>query len=97
MDSEFQRSVSSRVNRRGDRNNQSQQTKDVEDGFFSTGRMPQDYPLKIVWKRGFIRLVLVAAILWMLLILTVLLFHVWSCQSSITFFSGILESVWLLW
>lgn len=47
--------------------------------------------MKIVWKRGFIRLVLVAGIAWMLLILVVLLFHVWSCQSSLAFFSGIRE------
>lgn len=58
--------------------------------FFSSGRVPQDYPMKVFWKRGFIRLVLVAGIAWMLLILLVLLFHVWSCQSSLSFFSGIL-------
>jgi hypothetical protein len=44
--------------------------------------------MKIIWKRGFVRLVLVAGILWMLLILAVLSFHVWSCQSSSVFFSG---------
>lgn len=44
--------------------------------------------MKIIWKRGFIRLVLVGGIIWMLLILVVLLFHVWSCQSSVVFFSG---------
>ncbi|CAI9102971.1 OLC1v1001375C2 [Oldenlandia corymbosa var. corymbosa] len=37
---------------------------------------------------GFVRLVLVAGIIWMLLILTVLLFHIWSCQSSVAFFSA---------
>lgn len=62
---------------------------DSEGGLFSPGRLSQDYPMKIVWKRGFIRLVLVAGIAWMLLILVVLLFHVWSCQSSLSFFSGI--------
>lgn len=63
---------------------------DAKGGLFSP-RFPQDYPMKIVWKRGFIRLVLVAGIAWMLLILVVLLFHVWSCQSSLAFFSGIRE------
>lgn len=52
-------------------------------------RVSQDYPMKIVWKKGFIRLVLVGGILWMLLILLASLLHVWSCQSSISFFSGI--------
>ncbi|RWW04364.1 hypothetical protein BHE74_00007258 [Ensete ventricosum] len=45
-------------------------------------------PLRMVWRKGFIRLVLVSAILWMLLILFALLFHLWSCHSSISFFSG---------
>lgn len=45
--------------------------------------------MKIIWKRGFIRLVLVGGIIWMLLILVVLLFHVWSCQSSVAFFSAL--------
>lgn len=62
---------------------------DSEEGFLYPERLPQDYPMKIVWKKGFIRLVLVAGILWMLLILIALLFHVWSCQSSVSFFSGI--------
>lgn len=61
---------------------------DFEVGFFSSGRVPQDYPMKIVWKKGFIRLVLVAGILWMLLILIALFFHIWSCQSSVSFLSG---------
>ncbi|KAK9287067.1 hypothetical protein L1049_015476 [Liquidambar formosana] len=86
---EVQRSVSLRVNRRGDRNNQTHQTKDIEGDYFTSGRLPQDYSMNIVWKRGFIRLVLVAGILWMLLILIVLLFHLWSCQSSFAFFSAI--------
>ncbi|KAF9621662.1 hypothetical protein IFM89_025573 [Coptis chinensis] len=78
---EAQRSVSLRLNRRGD---------DVLNAFLSpSGRMSPDYPMKIIWKKGFIRLFFVVGILWMLLILTVLLFHVWSCQSSITFFSAI--------
>ncbi|XP_057966412.1 probable hexosyltransferase MUCI70 [Malania oleifera] len=89
MEMELQRSISSRANRRGDRNNQHSQSKDVEGSFFSPGRFSPDYPMKIVWKTGFIRLVLVGGILWMLLILTALLFHIWSCQSSLAFFSAI--------
>ncbi|THG00605.1 hypothetical protein TEA_008273 [Camellia sinensis var. sinensis] len=90
MDSDYQRSVSSRASRRPERNNQHHQTKDAdaEGGFFSPGRLSQDFPMKIIWKMGFIRLILIGGILWMLLILTVLLFHVWSCQSSSAFFSG---------
>lgn len=64
---------------------------DAEGGFFSPGWFSQDYATKIIWKMGFIRLFLVGGILWMLLILIVLLFHVWSCQSSLGFFSGTLE------
>uniref|UniRef100_A0A5B6YY87 TOD1/MUCI70 glycosyltransferase-like domain-containing protein n=1 Tax=Davidia involucrata TaxID=16924 RepID=A0A5B6YY87_DAVIN len=45
--------------------------------------------MKVVWKTGFIRLVLLVGILWVLLIIAVLLFHVWSCQSSLAFFSAI--------
>ncbi|KAI8554928.1 hypothetical protein RHMOL_Rhmol05G0134300 [Rhododendron molle] len=45
--------------------------------------------MKIIWRRGFLRLVLVGGILWMFLILTVLLFHVWSCQSSLAFLSDL--------
>ncbi|KAA8538889.1 hypothetical protein F0562_025581 [Nyssa sinensis] len=86
MESEVQRSVSLRANRRADRNYQHQQTKD---GSFSPAKISQDFSLKLLWKRGCIRLVLVAGILWMLLILTVLLFHIWSCQSSLAFFSVI--------
>ncbi|KAJ0010575.1 hypothetical protein Pint_33545 [Pistacia integerrima] len=80
MEGKIQRPFSLRLNRR----NQTPRAKDTEGGRFS-----QDYPMKIVWKRGFIRLVLVAGIIWMLLILFVLLIHVWSCQSSVAFFSAI--------
>ncbi|XVE48821.1 hypothetical protein DITRI_Ditri01bG0033100 [Diplodiscus trichospermus] len=89
MDSELQRPVSFRLNRRGDRNNQRPFAKDDGGGLFSSVRLSQDNPMKVVWKQGFVRLVLVAGILWMLLILIVLLFHVWSCQSSFSFFSAI--------
>ncbi|KAL3597522.1 hypothetical protein D5086_009159 [Populus alba] len=96
MESDGLRSVSLRLNRRGGdyrSNNDNNQTpsnnsKDVG-GFFGAGKLPSDCPMKIIWKRGFVRLVLVAGILWMLLILAVLSFHVWSCQSSSVFFSVI--------
>ncbi|KAK3033523.1 hypothetical protein RJ639_032752 [Escallonia herrerae] len=88
MENEFQHSVSLRASRRTDRSYHHQVPKDAEGGFFHVGRIPQDYPMKIIWKKGFIRLVLVGGIIWMLLILIVLLFHVWSCQSSVAFFSG---------
>ncbi|GAV77245.1 DUF616 domain-containing protein [Cephalotus follicularis] len=87
MENEAQRSVSFRFRR--DRSNPTPYAKDGEGSFFSPGRLPHDYAMKIVWKRGFVRLVLVAGILWMLLILIVLLLHVWSCQSSLAFFSAI--------
>jgi len=61
---------------------------DVDVSLFSSGRVSQDYPMKIVWKKGFVRLVLVVGILWMLLILLALLFHIWSCQTSVSFLSG---------
>ncbi|KAG5247213.1 DUF616 protein [Salix suchowensis] len=98
MESEVQRSVSLRANRKGgnyrSNNNHSSpsNSKDVEGrggGLFSSGKLSSDYAMKIIWKKGFIRLVLVAGILWMLLILIVLLFHIWSCQSSYLFFSAI--------
>ncbi|KAH7853148.1 hypothetical protein Vadar_033964 [Vaccinium darrowii] len=89
MNNDYQRSVSLRVSRRAERNNQNQQSEDVESGFFPTGKLSQDHPMKIIWKKGFLRLVLVGGILWMFLILTTLVFHVWSCQSSLAFFSAI--------
>lgn len=90
MESKAKRSVSSRFNHRGEHNNHHNQYPDSKDeeGGLLLGRFPHDYPMKAVWKKGFIRLFLVAGILWMLLILTVLLFHVWSCQSSVAFFSA---------
>ena len=71
---------------------------DADDGsgLFSSVRLSQDNPMKVVWKQGFVRLVIVAGILWMLLILIVLLFHVWSCQSSFSFFSGTLDTFFCL-
>lgn len=61
---------------------------DVEDGILP-GKVPQDSAMKIVCKRGVIRLLLVGVILWVVLILLATLFHVWSCHSSISFLSGI--------
>lgn len=87
MESDFNRTVSSRASRRN--NHPNQPTKEAEGGFFSPGRFSHEYPMRMIWKRGFIRLVLVGGILWMMLILVVLLFHVWSCQSSLTFFSAL--------
>lgn len=89
MEAEGLRSVSLRANRRGDRGNQSSSAKDAEGGFFSPGRLAHEYPMKVMFRMGFVRLVLVAGIVWMLLILSVLLFHVWSCQSSVAFVSAI--------
>ncbi|KAL2343313.1 hypothetical protein Fmac_004598 [Flemingia macrophylla] len=56
MEGDLQKSRSLRLNRRGDRSNQSQLAKDFEEGFFPSGRVTQDYPMKIVWKKGFVRL-----------------------------------------
>lgn len=83
MDKEFQPSVSLRPNRRYHHHPQ------TKGGLFNGGRSSQEYTMKFIWKTGFIRLVLVSGIIWMLLILTVLLFHVWSCQSSLAFFSAL--------
>ncbi|ESW31413.1 hypothetical protein PHAVU_002G236800 [Phaseolus vulgaris] len=87
MEDDLQRSRSLRLSRRGDRSNQNP-AKDVDVTLFSSGRVSQDYPTKIVWKKGFVRLVLVVGILWMLLILLALLFHIWSCQTSVSFLSA---------
>ena len=60
---------------------------------FSPSRLHSDYGIKTIWKAGFLRLLLVGGILWMLLIILALLFHVWSCQSSLSFFSGIIIAI----
>lgn len=80
MDNDFQRSVSLRASRRPERINLSYQK--------GGGNLAPDFSMKNIWKKGFIRLVLVAGIIWMLLILSALLFHLWSCQSSLAFFSA---------
>ncbi|KAG9442372.1 hypothetical protein H6P81_018226 [Aristolochia fimbriata] len=92
MEIDPMRSLSLRVgSRRTDRKAQHQQSKDAEVGLKSSGKISPDITMKIIWKKGFIRLVLVAGILWMLLILAALLFQVWTCQSSVTFISGICQ------
>ncbi|KAL8497783.1 hypothetical protein ACS0TY_021207 [Phlomoides rotata] len=84
MENDFHRSVSSRATRR----NQNQQTRDTG-GLLYSGKLSQEYTMRITWKRGFIRLILTGGIIWMLLILTVLFFHIWSCQSSVAFFAAL--------
>lgn len=64
---------------------------DPEEGLFSPGRLSTEYPMKILWRKGFVRLFLVGGMIWMTLILFVLLVHIWSCQSSVAFFSGIIK------
>ena len=41
-----------------------------------------------VWRGGAVRLVLVSAIAWALLVLLALAFHLWSCSSPVSFLSG---------
>lgn len=91
MDNDGHPSVSLRASRRPDRLNNNFEIKvaDGGDTFFDSDKSSSDYPIKIIWKRGFIRLLLVGGILWMLLILAVLIFHIWTCQSSLVFLSAI--------
>jgi hypothetical protein len=44
--------------------------------------------MRPVWRRGAVRLVLVSAIAWAMLVLLALAFHLWSCSSSVAFLSG---------
>nr|CAB3471460.1 unnamed protein product [Digitaria exilis] len=44
--------------------------------------------MRLVWRRGAVRLVLVSAIAWAMLVLLALAFHLWSCSSSVAFLSG---------
>ncbi|KAL0365694.1 UNVERIFIED_CONTAM: hypothetical protein Sangu_0667000 [Sesamum angustifolium] len=85
MDNDSQRSVSLRAARRI----HNQHTKDTEGGISYGGKLSQEYAMKIIWKKGFVRLILMAGILWMLLILAVLLFHIWTCQSSVASFAAL--------
>ncbi|WOL05291.1 hypothetical protein Cni_G14018 [Canna indica] len=88
METEAQRYLSLRASRRTERSDSGSRLKDHETGISANGKGIQD-PLRLVWRRGFIRLILVSAILWMLLILFALLFHLWSCHSSISFLSAL--------
>lgn len=88
MDGEAQRSLSLRAARRPDRSNQAARPKDVGGDSSSPGKAAQDH-LKMIWRRGFVRLLLVSGILWSMLIVATLLFHVWSCHSSIAFLSAL--------
>ncbi|CAN8276771.1 unnamed protein product [Cochlearia groenlandica] len=87
--SDFQRPLSVRLSRRGERSYHNAHSKEAVAGFFSPTRLHTDYTINKIWKAGFVRLLLVGGIVWMLLILVALLFHVWSCQSSLSFFSAI--------
>lgn len=90
MESDFQRTVSSRASRRADRNRLIPQTvKDGKGEFLVGGELPSDFSLRILWKRGFIRLLLFAGIICIFLIPITSLFHIWSCQSSVAFFSAL--------
>ena len=57
-------------------------------GLLYTEKLSPEYTMRLTWKMGFFRLLLTGGIIWMLIILTVLCFHIWSCQSSVAFFSG---------
>ncbi|KAK8987332.1 hypothetical protein V6N11_027085 [Hibiscus sabdariffa] len=50
MDTELQRPLSFRLSRRGDRNNQRSCDKDDGGELFSSVRLPQDNPVKTVWR-----------------------------------------------
>ncbi|KAL6603459.1 hypothetical protein ACP70R_043820 [Stipagrostis hirtigluma subsp. patula] len=45
--------------------------------------------MRVVWRRGAVRLVLVSAIAWAMLVLLALAFHLWSCSSSVAFLSAL--------
>jgi hypothetical protein len=44
--------------------------------------------MRVVWRKGVVRLVLLSAIAWAVLVLLALAFHLWSCTSSVGFLSG---------
>uniref|UniRef100_A0A0E0Q2S5 TOD1/MUCI70 glycosyltransferase-like domain-containing protein n=2 Tax=Oryza TaxID=4527 RepID=A0A0E0Q2S5_ORYRU len=44
--------------------------------------------MQVVWRKGAVRLVLVSAIAWALLVILALAFHLWSCNSDVPFLSG---------
>ncbi|CAA6665093.1 unnamed protein product [Spirodela intermedia] len=70
-----------RTTRRTDRIEPKQRSDVKGGGPFSPRKLSQD-PWRMIWRRGFIRLVFVSAIIWILLMLIALLFHVWTCQST---------------
>ncbi|KAJ4776484.1 Sept9 (DUF616) [Rhynchospora pubera] len=80
------RSLLLRGYRRSDRSDHQSRAKDDEIDALSSGKAE---PMKIIWRNGFVRLVFVCAIIWVLLILFALLFHLWSCHSSISFLSAL--------
>lgn len=125
MESDFQRTVSSRVSRRADRNQLIQRTVEgkkqldfyfecqlfyfiwwfldclmvIADGrgeFLVDGKLASGFSLQILWRRGLIRLLFVAGIICIFLIPITSLFHIWSCQSSVAFFSGICFVIFIL-
>ncbi|XP_050364726.1 probable hexosyltransferase MUCI70 isoform X2 [Argentina anserina] len=87
MEKDSPRFVSFRTHRRGERSSLSVLSKDVEGGTF-LGKAHPDSAIKIVCKKGVIRLILVGVILWVVLILLATLFHIWSCHSSISLLSA---------
>uniref|UniRef100_A0A0E0AEJ1 TOD1/MUCI70 glycosyltransferase-like domain-containing protein n=1 Tax=Oryza glumipatula TaxID=40148 RepID=A0A0E0AEJ1_9ORYZ len=45
--------------------------------------------MQVVWRKGAVRLVLVSAIAWALLVILALAFHLWSCNSDVPFLSAL--------
>ncbi|PKA56019.1 hypothetical protein AXF42_Ash014691 [Apostasia shenzhenica] len=87
MEGDSLHSLSTRLTRRTDGSSHIlRHTQDSQGSFFSLGKASRD-PMKMVCQRGCVRLFLVSTIAWMMLILTALLFHVWSCRSEISFFA----------
>ncbi|KAL0923497.1 hypothetical protein M5K25_007556 [Dendrobium thyrsiflorum] len=89
MEGDSLRSLSMRPARRAERSCKTDlKTRDFEGGFFSPVKALRD-PIRMIWQRGCIRLFLVSAIAWVMLVLIALLFHVWSCHSEISFLSAL--------
>ncbi|KAK8954117.1 hypothetical protein KSP39_PZI001751 [Platanthera zijinensis] len=81
-------SLSMRLARRADRSSQiDTQPRDSQDGLFSPGKALRD-PMKMIWQGGCALLIFVSVVAWVMLILTVLLFHKWFCHSKISFLSA---------
>ncbi|KAG0488509.1 hypothetical protein HPP92_007320 [Vanilla planifolia] len=91
MEGDSLRSLSMRPVRRAELNTQiTLQTRDDEGSAFYPGKASRD-PMKMIWQKGCIRLFLVSAMAWMILIITALLFHVWSCNSEISILSALCQ------